>query len=118
MPLDPDKLKDWPIPDAAQTYGADGVALYGLAVGYGSDPLDERQLRFVCGDEPRPAPTFPLVLGFPGSWMSDPATGIDWRGVLHGEQAMELHAPVPATASILGRTRVTHVVDKGDKGAV
>jgi acyl dehydratase len=50
--------------------------------------------------------------------MQEPGTGIDWLGVLHGEQSLTLHAPIPSSATVVGRSRVTAVVDKGTKGAV
>ena len=50
MALDYDKLKSWPFADVEQSYGWKDSALYALGVGYGHDPLDERQLRFVYED--------------------------------------------------------------------
>jgi acyl dehydratase len=38
---------------------------------------------------------------------------------VHGEQAVTLHAPLPAAACVVGHSRVTRIVDKGaGKGAV
>ena len=48
-----------------------------------------------------------------------PWTGIDWVRLLHGEQSLELHAPIPAAGTVVGSTRVTAIVDKGaGKGAL
>jgi acyl dehydratase len=67
----------------------------------------------------RAVPTMPVVLGYPGFWMKDPASGIDWVKIVHGEQALRLHRPIPAAGTVIGRTRVKAVVDKGrDKGAL
>jgi acyl dehydratase len=118
MPIDPEKLRSWPVPEVEQTYTVDDVIRYGLAVGYGSDPLDESQLRFVHEDGLRAAPTLPVVLACPWGWLADPATGVDWSRVVHGEQSLTLHAPIPTAATVRGRTRVTAVVDKGDAGAL
>ena len=50
---------------------------------------------------------------------ADPATGIDAVKVVHGEQRITLHAPLPASGEVIGRTRVTGLVDKGEgKGAL
>ena len=38
---------------------------------------------------------------------------------MHGEQAIEIFKPLPAAATVIGRSRVTGLFDKGkDKGAV
>jgi acyl dehydratase len=52
-------------------------------------------------------------------WMRDPRTGIDWVKLLHGEQGFEIHRPLPAEGTVVGRTRITGIVDKGaGKGAL
>jgi acyl dehydratase len=39
--------------------------------------------------------------------------------IVHGEQGIELHRPVPPEGEVTGRTRVTGIVDKGaGKGAL
>jgi len=122
MPIDADKLRRWPLPPVRQTYSTRDTILYALGLGLGQDPLDPNQLRFVYEEAPgglRALPTMAVVLGSPGFWARDPATGIDWVRILHGEQELELHAPLPAAATIVGQTRVTHLVDKGEgKGAL
>ncbi len=119
MPIDVTKLKAWPFQPIVHDYGVRDTMLYALGVGLGQDPMDERQLRFVYEEGLLALPTMPVVLGSPGFWAKDPASGIDWVKILHGEQELELHAPVPAKGRLVGRTRVTHLVDKGaDKGAL
>jgi acyl dehydratase len=59
------------------------------------------------------------VLGYPGFWLADPATGVDALRLVHGEQAVELHAPLPVAGEVIGRSRVTGIVDRGaGKGAL
>jgi hypothetical protein len=62
---------------------------YALALGLGRDPTDAAQLKFVndtATGMPLALPTLAVVLGFPGSWMQDPATGIDFAQIVHGEE--------------------------------
>ena len=47
MPIDPERLKAWPFPDVVHRYAAKDTILYALGVGYGTDPTDEDELRFV-----------------------------------------------------------------------
>jgi len=119
MPLDYDKIKNWNFPEIEQAYTAKDAILYALGVGYGHDPMDEAQLQFVYEKNLRTAPTLPVVLGHPGFWMMNPETGIDWVKIVHGEQALRIHRSFPVSGTIIGRTRVRAIVDKGkDKGAL
>lgn len=119
--LDYQAVRNWQFPDAEQRYSADDSMLYALAVGVGSDPMDERQLAFVndtVPGMPLAMPTLSVILGFAGSWMSDPRTGIDYSMIVHGEERIDMHKPLAASGTVLAKHRVLHVVDKGPgKGA-
>jgi acyl dehydratase len=119
MTIDYHTLRNWPFPDIEQTYSARDAMLYSLAVGYGADPVDPDDLAFVYEKELRVPPTLAVVLGFPGFWARDPRSGIDWVRLLHGEQSLVIHKPLPPAATVIGRSRITRVVDKGaGKGAL
>ena len=93
--------------------------LYALGLGYGSDPLDEDELRFVYEENIRVLPTMAVVLGYPGFWLKNEDTGVDWKKALHGEQGLIIHKPLTAAGTVVGRTRVTNIIDKGaGKGAL
>lgn len=103
----------------AQSYSANDSILYALALGLGDDPLDSRQLAFVYEQGQQAFPTLPMVLGYPGFWAREPDTGIDWRRLVHAEQSLQLHAPLPVQGRVIGHTRITAIVDKGaEKGAL
>ena len=115
--LDYEALKSWSFPEVERTYSVDDTMFYALAVGVGADPVDERQLRFVndtVPGTPLALPTMAVVLGFPGSWMSDPRTGIDFSRIVHGEETVEWDRAIPSAGTVIARHRVTHVVDKGE----
>ncbi len=121
MAIDPDHLLNFDIPEVRHSYCPGDVARYGLSVGMGQDPLDMRQLAYVGGlaDDVRAMPAIVNVLGHPGFWLSDPSTGVDALKVVHGEQGMTVHAPIPAAGTVLAKTRVTGLIDKGaGKGAL
>jgi acyl dehydratase len=114
-----DKLLALKIPDVEQSYGPKDAILYALGVGMGQDPLDEAELAFVYEKNLKVLPTFAVVLGWPGFWARDLDTGIDWVKLVAAEQGLTLHRPLPPAGSIVGRTRVTEVIDKGPgKGAL
>lgn len=120
MAIDYARLKDWASPAFEQRYGEDYTFLYALAVGLGGDAWDARQLPFVYEHaQPSALPTMALVLGDPGFWLQDPATGIDWPHVLYGEVSIELHASLPVRGDVRGTTHIDDIIDKGPgKGAI
>jgi acyl dehydratase len=119
MPINPEILLNWKFPELEHSYTERDTMLYALGLGCGADPLDQGQLQFVYEDGLRALPSMAVVLGYPGFWISDPGTGVDWKKVLHGEQEITIFKPLPAAGTVIGRTRVTGVFDKGkDKGAV
>jgi len=119
MAIDYRRLHDWPFGEVEQTYDEKDSMLYALGVGYGHDPMDERQLRFVYEKDLLAVPTLAVVLATPGFWVKDPNSGVDWVKVLHGEQSLTLHRPLPTAGTVIGRSRVVGIVDKGrGKGAI
>ncbi len=119
MPIDANHLKAWPFEPITHRYSERDTLLYALGVGLGADPLDRDALRYTYEDGLVALPTMAVVLGSPGFWAKEPGTGIDWVRVLHGEQSLELFAPLPAAGTVIGKTRVTALVDKGEgKGAL
>ncbi|MCI1024483.1 MaoC family dehydratase N-terminal domain-containing protein [Pseudomonas putida] len=114
MPIEIEKLLDYPIPVVRQTLTRQQTALYALSVGMGCDPLDERQLGYVDFRRDLNAmPSMALVLGHPGFWLGDPRSGVDPKCVVHGEQEITLHAPLPVEGQVIGSTKILGVADKG-----
>lgn len=120
MTIHPDKLFNWPFKEVEQTYTVRDSIIYALGLGFGADPLDEGQLNFTFEERDfKAVPTMAAVLCTPGFWVRDPGSGVDWKKVLHGEQAIELHRPLPPKATIKARSRITDIIDKGKgKGAL
>lgn len=117
--LDYQTVMNWSFEDIRQTYTPRDAILYALGLGYGHDPLDGGDLRYLLEDRLVVVPSYSVVLGGPGSWMADPRTGIDWIRSLHGEQGLRIYKPLPPGAEVIGRNRVTGVIDKGPgKGAL
>ena len=113
--IDYDKLKNWRSPPVRHTYTAKDVMLYALGAGMGQDPLDRDELRFVYERDLRVLPSMAAVLASPGFWARDnPELGIDYVRLVHGEQSITLHQPLPVAATAIGETHVTRVVDKGE----
>jgi hypothetical protein len=95
MAIHYEQLMAWPFEDVRHRYTQRDTMLYALGVGLGTDPTNETELRFVYEKNLLALPTLPVVLGYPGMWLKDPATGVDWVRLVHGEQGLRLHRPVP-----------------------
>ena len=119
MPIDGKRLLSYAVPEIVQDLTVRDTILYALSVGLGADPLDRDQLRFVYEDGLRALPTMAVVLGYPGFWLREPEPGVDWVKVVHGEQGIRIHKNLPVEGRIVGRTKLTGLVDKGEgKGAL
>jgi acyl dehydratase len=119
MPLDPDWLLRYPIPEVSETRTRKDTMLYALSIGLGHDPMDAWQRRFVTEPALVALPTMAVVLGYPGFWLGRPDTGVDATRLVHGEQSIILHRPLPVEGTVIGRSRVTGLVDRGlGKGAL
>ena len=119
MALDPHALLGRRFAPIVHDVTARDTILYALGIGLGADPTDRRQLQYVYEDGLAALPTMANVLGYPGFWAKEPDTGIDWRRVVHAEQWITLHRPLPVRGRVIGRTRVTAFHDKGEaKGAL
>lgn len=90
--------------------------LYALSVGAGMKGVEEETLPFVY--EGRPMRTLASMATL---LMRVPVleSGLDMRGVLHGEQRVSLHRTIPPQGRLLVDAGVSRVIDKGtEKGAV
>ena len=119
MAMNYEKLLSWPFEDVVESYTEKDSIIYALSLGLGFNPTDTDELKFVYEKGLETFPTMAVVMGHPGPWMTNPETGIDFVKVLHGEQHLEIHKPLPTEGSIIGRSRVVDVIDKGaEKGAL
>lgn len=109
-----DKVVNRHFADTQATYGFKDTILYALGVGFGAEPLDAKHLQYLYEAGLVAAPTYANVLGHPGFWARDAEYGIDWRKLLHAEQRLTLHRPLPAEGKVIGRHDVMGVRDKGE----
>ena len=117
--MDYNLIKNWSFPDVDQTYTENDSILYALGIGFGQEPTNPDHLKYVYEQGLQTFPTMAVVLGYPGFWMKDPNAGINWVKLVHGEQRMTIHRPLPPSGRVIGRSRISHVIDKGaDKGAL
>jgi acyl dehydratase len=115
-----DYIKQKTFAPIVQHYQARDSALYALSLGMGADPTDEDELPYVYeGRGPLAVPSQCVTLCWPPFWHKEPATGIAWTRILHGEQRFALRRPVPVEGRVEADHRVVAVSDKGPgRGAI
>jgi acyl dehydratase len=119
MPFDPQKILNWKFPEVEHSYSERDTMLYALGLGCGSDPNEAGDLKYVYERGLVALPTMAVVLAYPGNWLESKESTADYSKVLHGEQYLTIHRPIPAAGSVIGRGRVKELLDKGrEKGAV
>jgi acyl dehydratase len=102
-----------------QTLSPQDAMLYGLALGFGSDPCDAKQLRFVYEQQLEVFPSMAITLCYPGRTEPSPLEGkLDPRQVLHVFQGFELMRPIPIGRALVGQHKTTGVHDKGPRGVL
>jgi acyl dehydratase len=114
-----EKLLSRNFPEIRSTYTQRDTMLYALGVAACQDPLDAKQLRFAYEADLQALPSLACVLAHPGFWIKEPALEVNWVKLVHAEQGINLVSPLPAAGEVIGRYRITGVVDKGpEKGAL
>jgi acyl dehydratase len=112
MPVDPAKLLALRLPDHECSWTSRDCQLHALATGFGQDPLDERELRYVLeGPVFQVSPAAAVTLYYDDRWMRE--SGVDLAMSLHGEQQQVFHRPIPADGRGRVSSRITGIFDKG-----
>jgi acyl dehydratase len=114
MALIYDELMATSVEDLQHVYDDRDTLLYAQSIGFGRDPVDRRELAFVYerGRALQTVPTMATVL-VPDLIPAD--LGWDYTRVLHAEQRLQLHRPLPAAGNLLINKRVVDVFDRGPK---
>lgn len=101
-------------PPIEARYGAKDLILYALGTGFGAEPLDPEHLAYLYEKRLSAVPTFANVLGSPGPWMGDSAFRIALAKIVHAEQRLTLHAPLPVDGHVVSRNDVMGLRDRGE----
>ncbi|MBU2512910.1 MaoC family dehydratase N-terminal domain-containing protein [bacterium] len=94
-------------------YTEDTAILYALGIG-----ADINDLSFIYEKDLKVYPTFAVVPMLPALMATFETANLNLFAVLHGEQEIIMHQPLPPSATINTSSIVTSIYDKGDKGAV
>jgi acyl dehydratase len=116
MPIDPEKASGGKLPATEASWTHDEVILYHLGVGAGMEkPTDAKELEYAYEKNLKVLPSFAVVPVF-GSlmhMMAIPGIKVNFALILHGEQAVEIHKPIPVAAEVVSEGRIAGLYDKG-----
>jgi acyl dehydratase len=114
MTLNYDELMASSEGDLPLNYSDIETMLYAQSIGMGRNPVDQRELPFVYeqGSLLRTVPSMASVL-VPD--MFPPDLGWDFTQVLHAEQRLALHRPLPPAGNLLISKRIVDVFDRGPR---
>ena len=112
--FDPQRLVRLPARETRAHHDVRDTLLYALGVGVSNTGATTPEaLRHAFELNLVTLPTMAVVMAWPGFWLSEPQYGVDWRKVLHAEQSLVLHAPLPAEGELLSQLFIERIVDKG-----
>jgi acyl dehydratase len=118
MPIDVAKAVGTKLPPGDTSWTADDVILYHLSIGAGTgkgQATDRRELEYTYERYLKVLPSFGVIQtgSGPGGLGAVPGVSINFALVLHGEQSIEIHRPIPVSARAETESRVAAIHDKG-----
>ncbi len=119
MPIDRAKAVGAELGESSTSWVKDDVILYHLGLGAGVPQTDPNELEYTYEKNLKVLPSFVTVAGGrapsgAGPGLREiPGVSFNPRLLLHGEQDIEIHQPLPSEASVKTKRRVADVFDKG-----
>lgn len=116
MPIEIDKARGATLEPSSASWNEDAVILYHLGIGAGLEkPTDPKELQYTYESALRVLPSFAVVPVFKAiaGLGSVPGVSINFALVLHGEQDIQIHRPIPTAANVESTACIEGLYDKG-----
>jgi len=120
MPIDVEKARGAKLPEGESAYVEDDVILYHLGVGAGDPPTDPGELAYTYEKNLKVLPSFAVIpaFGSMGGIASVPGMQFNFAMLLHGEQEVILHKPLPVRQKLKTSAHIPEIWDKGKAALV
>jgi acyl dehydratase len=120
MAIDPNKARGARLPDGQASYTKDQVILYHLGLGAGVPATDAKELEYTYEKNLKVLPSFAVIpaFGSMGGIASVPGMQFNLAMLLHGEQEVILHEPLPVEAKLKTSAHIPEIYDKGKAALV
>ncbi len=115
MPIEPKKALGAKLGEGSYSWTKDQVILYHLGVGAGDPATDPRELEYTYEKNLKVLPSFGVipVFGSMGGLGTTPGLSFNFAMLLHGEQDIEIHQPIPPEATVTSAGEIVGIYDKG-----
>jgi len=120
MPIDPSKALGADMGSGSFEWTKDDVILYHLGVGAGVPATDPGELEYTYEKNLKVLPSFGVIPVFGALTGLGGTPGLEFNiaMLLHGEQDLEIHQPIPPEAKVTSNGRVKEIWDKGKAALV
>jgi acyl dehydratase len=115
MPIDPSQALGAELGAGEYSWTQDDVILYHLGLNAGVNATDPQELEYTYEKNLKVLPSFGVipVFGALGGLGAVPGLEFNFAMLLHGEQDITLHQPIPVAATVESTGKVAELWDKG-----
>lgn len=119
MPIDVEQAVGADLEGGTFSWGEADLILYALGVGAGNPPISPDELKYVYEGDLRVVPSFGTIPPFDMMMSVGSVEGLDINlaQILHGDQTLIVHSPIPTSGSVTQAGRIVDIYDKG-RGAL